>query len=99
MRVNGPHVTPAPDDREAQFEESLVDTEDVTHLQAASMPNFNPIPHLSGTERALLASLTARQQVERRSVDSSSTQLPAPVPQHQPRPIQTSAERPVDIKV
>jgi hypothetical protein len=58
------------------------------------MPNFNPIPHLSDTECALLALLTARQQVERRSVDSSSTQLPAPEPKQQPRPMPTLARQP-----
>jgi hypothetical protein len=80
-------------DRESQFEERLADTQDVTHHhQETSMPNFNPISHLSSTERALLASLTARHQVERRSVDSSSTQLPAPEPEQQRRPSQTSTQ-------
>jgi hypothetical protein len=58
------------------------------------MPNFNPFPQLSAAERALLASLTARQQVERRSVDSSRTQLPAPGPKQQPRPMPTLARQP-----
>jgi hypothetical protein len=94
MPVNGALMAPAWGDIEAQFEENLVDTEDVAHLQDSSMPTFTLIPHLSAAERALLATLTARQQVERRSVESSIAQLPAPGPEQQSRPMPPLAQRP-----
>src|SRR5450755_373883 len=79
--------------QKTQFEERLVDTSEVTHPQEAPMPNFITIPHLSARARAMLASLSARQQLARGSVDFHRNQPPAPGPTQQPPPLPTPTQR------